>query len=77
MQKLILVNCNSHAPMKQQVHNKDNPFQVLVVHVIINSFHDIRRTPLNVTVGCWTGCPVHPKNDLIQIECFHKAINIC
>ena len=33
MQKLILVDCNSHAPVKQQVHNQDNPFQVPVVHV--------------------------------------------
>ena len=33
-------------------------------------------TPLNVTVGCWIGCPMHPRNDLIQIECFHKAISI-
>ena len=32
MQKLILVGCNSHSPVKQQVHNQDNPFQVLVVH---------------------------------------------
>ena len=35
MQKLILLDCNSHAPVKQQVHNQDNPFQVPVVHVQI------------------------------------------
>ena len=69
MQMLILANCNSHAPVKQQVHSQDNSFQALVVR------HQM--TPLNVTVGCWTGCPVHPRNDLIQIECFHKAISIC
>ena len=33
MQKFILVSCNSHAPVKQQVHSQDNPFQVPVVHV--------------------------------------------
>ena len=32
MQKLILVDCNSHAPVKQQVHNQDNLFQVPIVH---------------------------------------------
>ena len=26
---LILANCNSHAPVKQQVHSQGNPFQVL------------------------------------------------